>query len=51
MRVVDGVWCDFGLWSPCSATCLGYSATQMRSRACHCPPPQNGGKSCEGNNY
>lgn len=45
---IDGGWCDFGLWSQCSATCLGYTATQLRQRACYCPAPQNGGKSCEG---
>lgn len=45
---VNGGWCDFSVWSSCSATCIGYSASQTRTRSCYCPAPQNGGKSCEG---
>ncbi|KAL4226487.1 hypothetical protein ACF0H5_014470 [Mactra antiquata] len=45
---VDGGWCDYSIWTPCSATCIGTSAAMSRRRACYCPAPQNGGKSCQG---
>ncbi|XP_052278485.1 coadhesin-like isoform X2 [Dreissena polymorpha] len=45
---VDGGWCDYGLWTECSATCKGTTSVQHRTRACYCPPPQNGGKFCAG---
>ena len=42
---VDGQWGKWGSWTDCSLSCRG-----MRQRTLQCdnPPPQNGGKDCEG---
>ncbi|KAM4662543.1 hemicentin-2 [Discoglossus pictus] len=44
---VDGAWTNWGSWSPCSASCG--DGSRQRSRSCFSPPPQNGGKTCIGN--
>lgn len=43
---VDGGWGPYSDWSQCSATCG--EGSQVRSRNCNNPEPQNGGKSCIG---
>ncbi|XP_078662008.1 SCO-spondin-like [Branchiostoma floridae x Branchiostoma belcheri] len=43
---IDGGWSDWTEWTECSHTCgIG---TRKRTRKCDNPPPQNGGKDCEG---
>jgi len=44
---VDGGWSPWGNWTRCSKTCgVGY---QTQHRTCTNPPPQHGGKDCQGN--
>uniref|UniRef100_UPI00398EE55D hemicentin-1-like n=1 Tax=Pristiophorus japonicus TaxID=55135 RepID=UPI00398EE55D len=43
---VDGRWTVWGSWSHCSASCGG--GVHQRSRSCFDPPPQYGGRLCEG---
>ncbi|XP_038637840.1 LOW QUALITY PROTEIN: hemicentin-1-like [Scyliorhinus canicula] len=43
---VDGQWTVWNSWSRCSASCGGGS--RQRSRSCFDPPPQRGGRLCEG---
>ncbi|XP_076436577.1 cell surface hyaluronidase-like [Babylonia areolata] len=45
-QVVDGAYGDWSDWGPCSVTCGGGS--QIRTRACNSPMPQNGGLPCSG---
>ena len=45
---VDGAWAAWSPWLPCSTSCGPGTAT--RTRSCSNPPPQNGGKTCAGNN-
>ncbi|CAL8103250.1 unnamed protein product [Calicophoron daubneyi] len=45
---VSGSWSPWSPWSECSATC-GTGGTQSRRRLCNNPPPNNGGRSCLGN--
>ncbi|KAI8512763.1 Thrombospondin type 1 repeat-containing protein [Branchiostoma belcheri] len=43
---IDGGWGEWTDWTECSHTCgIG---TRKRTRKCDNPPPQNGGKDCEG---
>ncbi|XP_070559413.1 properdin-like [Ptychodera flava] len=44
---VNGEWSDWGLWSSCSVTC-GFGR-ENRQRFCNNPPPQHGGRDCQGN--
>lgn len=41
---VDGGWCEWSDWTPCSKTCGAEWVTQYRS--CACPEPRSGGASC-----
>ena len=44
---VDGGWSPWGNWTRCLKTCgAGY---QTQHRTCTNPPPQHGGKDCQGN--
>ena len=44
---VDGGWSPWGNWTRCSKTCgVGY---QTQHRTCTNPPPQHGGRDCQGN--
>ncbi|XP_062907004.1 SCO-spondin [Mobula hypostoma] len=43
---VDGEWCSWSPWTPCSKTC-GVESTS-RYRSCACPEPRNNGTMCEG---
>ncbi|GCB63164.1 hypothetical protein scyTo_0013161 [Scyliorhinus torazame] len=43
---VDGQWTVWNSWSRCSASCGG--GARQRSRSCFDPPPQHGGRLCEG---
>ncbi|XP_067825529.1 hemicentin-1-like [Heptranchias perlo] len=43
---VDGQWTVWNSWSRCSASCGG--GVHQRSRSCFDPPPQYGGRLCEG---
>ncbi|XP_031555969.1 uncharacterized protein LOC116292757 [Actinia tenebrosa] len=43
-QTVNGGYSPWSDWSECTATCGGGS--QMRSRKCDHPAPQNGGKNC-----
>ncbi|XP_068091514.1 SCO-spondin-like isoform X2 [Hyperolius riggenbachi] len=43
---VNGGWCDWSEWTPCSRTCGTEMVTRYRS--CACPKPQGGGESCDG---
>ncbi|CAJ0917991.1 unnamed protein product [Ranitomeya imitator] len=43
---VDGSWSDWSPWEECSKTCGNGKKT--RTRSCHVPPGQGGGKSCLG---
>ncbi|XP_056594756.1 SCO-spondin [Triplophysa dalaica] len=41
---VDGGWCEWSDWTPCSKTCGAEWVTRYRS--CACPEPRSGGASC-----
>ncbi|KAI7792293.1 SCO-spondin [Triplophysa rosa] len=41
---VDGGWCEWSDWTPCSKTCGVEWVTRYRS--CACPEPRSGGASC-----
>nr|XP_032822651.1 SCO-spondin-like [Petromyzon marinus] len=43
---VDGGWCEWSPWTPCSRTCG--SETASRYRTCACPLPRDGGAPCAG---
>ena len=45
--VVAGAWGGWSNFSSCSASCG--DGTQIRSRLCNNPAPQNGGANCTGN--
>ncbi|XP_053376486.1 uncharacterized protein LOC123534263 [Mercenaria mercenaria] len=45
-NVTDGKWCSWGPWNSCDVTCG--NGTQIRTRQCACPKPQNGGNDCVG---
>ncbi|XP_052814164.1 uncharacterized protein LOC128241260 [Mya arenaria] len=44
--LVDGNWADWSTWSQCDVTCE--SGTQLRTRTCTNPAPNNGGLDCVG---
>ncbi|KAG5268284.1 hypothetical protein AALO_G00210820 [Alosa alosa] len=43
---VDGGWCEWSNWTPCSKTCGAEFVSRYRS--CGCPEPQAGGSPCHG---
>ncbi|XP_053386636.1 SCO-spondin-like [Mercenaria mercenaria] len=43
---LDGSWSQWSNWSDCSSTCG--NGTQIRTRLCNNPGPQNGGLDCPG---
>ncbi|XP_064631894.1 hemicentin-1-like [Lineus longissimus] len=50
---VDGGWCEFTQWSPCTLTCGDSLDISYRThtRECNCPAPKNGGKDCSGEHF
>ncbi|XP_020901650.1 mucin-2, partial [Exaiptasia diaphana] len=46
---INGGYTNWTEWTECSATCDG--GVQQRTRACTNPPPQHGGKVCEGSSF
>jgi len=42
----DGGWSEWGEWTQCDKWCG--TGEQVRERTCTNPPPENGGKDCEG---
>ena len=46
LLAVDGGWTPWSNWSDCSATCG--NGLKQRERSCTAPPPQHGGKPCDG---
>lgn len=49
LAVVDGHWAHWSQFTLCSATCG--TGSMVRTRVCDNPPPQFGGKDCEGTPY
>ncbi|XP_074608868.1 uncharacterized protein LOC141863292 [Acropora palmata] len=47
-NVVDGAWGQWGPYSACSETEFCNRGSQVRTRPCNNPAPQNGGKICPG---
>ena len=47
----DPRWCEWNDWSPCTATCTGLNSMQVRQRACLCPAPKMGQRSCQGESF
>ena len=46
----DGGWGPWSHWSDCPKPCgLSPGVVITRTRRCNSPPPQNGGKACNGN--
>ena len=45
-KISDGKWGAWRVWRACSAKCGG--GTQIRSRKCNKPAPDNGGIDCHG---
>lgn len=43
---VDGGWCEWSSWTPCSKTCGAEWVSRYRS--CACPVPVAGGAACPG---
>ncbi|XP_064420214.1 hemicentin-2 [Latimeria chalumnae] len=43
---VNGQWMGWSSWSVCTMSCGGGS--RQRTRSCFDPPPQNGGRPCDG---
>ncbi|XP_048833472.1 hemicentin-1 isoform X1 [Brienomyrus brachyistius] len=43
---VDGSWSEWTAWEECSRTCG--QGNRTRVRACSSPPPQHGGRPCDG---
>lgn len=46
-KPVDGSWSFWDDWTDCSKTCG--NGTQIKTRTCTAPFPENGGKTCPGN--
>lgn len=50
IAVVHGNWGSWGKWSSCVKNCGGIE-TRTRLRYCINPPPEHGGRPCEGYGY
>ena len=46
--VVNGKWGEWGPWGSCSETEVCNRGSQVRTRQCNNPAPQNGGEVCPG---
>ena len=46
LYTVDGMWSDWGHWTPCTRSCEG--GTRTRQKLCNSPAPMFGGLLCVG---
>ena len=49
--LVDGSWTEWSDWETCSKECGEGGGAQTRYRYCSNPPPLNGGRDCDGDNF